>query len=136
MKAIFSVILASMILFLSAGFRVATHYCGDVAVSVSLTTDDVAEGCGMEAQTKSDCNSNSPEVSKTSCCKDAVMNLEIEDNYQTTDKSVNIDLQFVKAFVFVYIQNLFEGYEETDFTAYSPPLVQYDILVENQVFLI
>ena len=41
MKAIFSVILASMILFLSAGFRVATHYCGDVAVTTSLTTDGV-----------------------------------------------------------------------------------------------
>ncbi len=136
MKAILSVILASMMLFLSAGFRVATHYCGDEAVSVSLTTDGIAEGCGMDAQAKSDCNSDSPEVSKSSCCKDAVMNLEIEDDYQTADKSVNLDLQFVEAFVFVYIQNLFEGYEETNFKEYSPPLVQHDILVENQVFLI
>lgn len=136
MKAILSVILASMILFLSAGFRVATHYCGDVAVTTSLTTDGVAEGCGMEKQTDSGCNSESPEILKTNCCKDAVMNLEIEDDYQNSDKSTNLDIQFVEVFIYVYIQNLFEGYEEAQFNEYSPPLVQNDILVENQVFLI
>lgn len=136
MKAILSIILASMILFLSAGFRVATHYCGDVAVTTSLTTDSVAEGCGMEKQADSGCNSEFSEISKTNCCKDTVMNLEIEDDYQNSDKSTNLDIQFVEAFVYVYIQNLFEGYEEAQFNEYSPPLVQNDILVENQVFLI
>lgn len=136
MKVILSVILASMILFLSAGFRVATHYCGDVAVTTSLTTDGVAEGCGMEKQADSGCDSESPEISKTNCCKDAVMNLEIEDDYQNSDKSTNLDIQFVEAFIYVYIQNLFEGYEEAQFNEYSPPLVLNDILVENQVFLI
>lgn len=137
MKAILSVILASVILFLSAGFKVATHYCGDVAVSSSFSTSGTVEGCGMEMETKNDCNSEVPIISDANCCDDAVVNLEIEDDYQPSEKSfVDIDFQFVQAYVYVYFQNLFGGKGEVTFKEYSPPLVQHDIQVKNQVFLI
>lgn len=137
MKAILSVILASVILFLSSGFKVATHFCGDVAVSSSFSVSGTVEGCGMEMETKNDCNSEEPTINETNCCNDAVVNLEIQDDYQPSEKSfVDIDFQFIQAFAYVYIQNLVEGNRELTFKDYSPPLVQHDIQVKNQVFLI
>ena len=137
MKATISIILASMILFLSTGFKLATHYCGNVAVSTSLTTDGKAKTCGMEDKKGNGCESNIPKVSKKSCCDESVISLQIEDDYQPTEEnSPNININFVQAFVYVLINYGFDNSEEVGFNNYSPPLVQHDILVENQVFLI
>lgn len=137
MKAIVSIILASLILFLSAGFKVATHYCGDVAVNTSIGFDGVAESCGMESKIKNDCNSNSSKISKSDCCKNTVIILEIGDDYQPSNKSIsNLDFKFVHAFVHVFFQNLVSRIEVNGYGEYSPPLVQHNILVEHQAFLI
>lgn len=137
MKSIFATILACLILFFSAGFKIATHYCGEVAVSTILTTDGVAEGCGMEETSSKDCNSESSSVSKKSCCNDDVVNLEIEDDYQPNEKAdYSVNLDFVQAFVYLFINNLFDESKEIEFKEYPPPLVQHNILVEHQTFLI
>jgi hypothetical protein len=137
MKAIFATILACLILFFSAGFKIATHYCGDVAVSSVLTTNGVAEGCGMEAENAKDCNSESPSASKKNCCNDDIVNLEIEDDYQPNEKGdYSVNVAFVQAYVYVFIHNLFDESREISFKDYSPPIVQHDILVEQQTFLI
>ncbi|MDC3220625.1 hypothetical protein OAT71_02305 [Flavobacteriales bacterium] len=137
MRSVISILLATMILFFSAGFKLATHFCGDVAVSTTLTTDGVAEGCGMESNNGNDCESDVPQASKKSCCDDSAVSLVIEDDYQLTEKrSTNLNINFVQAFVYVILNHGFDITEEVRFNEYSPPLVQNDILVENQVFLI
>ena len=136
MKAISSIILASMILFFSAGLKVATHYCGDVAVSSALTTDLIVEGCGMGSIEINICNSELPTATKKNCCNDELVNLEIQDDYEPSKKTSTIDLDFLNAFVQVFIANQFNAYENIEFIAYSPPLVVQDLLIEHQSFLI
>ena len=136
MKAFLSVILASLILFFSTGFKIATDYCGDVAVSSSFSTSGVVEGCGMETAEAIDCNSETPLVSEKNCCNDEVINLEIQDDYESVEKSSTLDLDFLSAFIHVFVSNHFDTNEEIEFKDYSPPLVQHDLLVEHQTFLI
>ena len=136
MKAFLSVILASLILFFSTGFKIATHYCGDVAVSSSFSTSGIVEGCGMEAAQVNDCNSEMPLVSEKNCCNDKVIHLEIQDDYEPSEKASSLGFTFLSAFVQVFIVNHFSDQEEIEFKDYSPPLVQHDLLVEHQTFLI
>jgi hypothetical protein len=136
MKSIISIILTSMILFFSAGLKVATHYCGDMAVSSSLTTDGYVEGCGMDKMETKGCNSENPSASKKNCCSDQVVSLEIQDEYQSTEKTDALDLDFLSAFIQVFITAKFNSYEEIEFKDYSPPLVQHNVLVEHQTFLL
>ena len=137
MKIISSFILAFIILFFSAGFKISTHYCGDVLVTTKLTTNVVAEGCGMEMNIESDCNSDAPLASDKNCCKDNLINLEIEDDYQPTDLDVsNLNFEFINAYVYVFFNNYFQESHNFNFREYSPPLPQQNIIVEQQTFLI
>ena len=136
MKAILSIILASMILFFSAGLKVATHHCGDVAVRSALTTDLIVEGCGMGSVETNICNSEFPTATKKNCCNDELVNLEIQDDYEPSKKTSTIDLDFLNAFVQVFIANQINTYENIEFISYSPPLVVQDLLIEHQSFLI
>jgi hypothetical protein len=136
MKTFLSIILASMILFFSAGLKVATHYCGDMAVSSSLTTDGFIEGCGMDKMDDKGCNSEGPLATKKNCCSDQIISLEIQDEYQSSEKANVLNLELLTAFIQVFIVNHYNGYEEIEFKDYSPPLVQQNVLIEHQTFLI
>lgn len=137
MRTILSIILASMILFFSAGFKIATHYCGDVAVTSVLNTDGVAEKCGMEINIQKNCDSDSPIASSKNCCSDHVLNLEIEDDYQPVDQDASkLNIEFINAYVYVFFNNYFKETKECDFNEYTPPLPQQNIIVEHQAFLI
>jgi hypothetical protein len=135
MKTIVTLILASMILFFSAGLKIATHYCSGIAVSSILTTNTVAEGCGMTINIDTNCNSDRPIVSYKNCCNDDLINLEIEDEYQQIKQYIpSLSITFSNDYVF--FDHNFQENQRCDFNEYVPPLSHQNILVEHQIFLI
>ena len=124
-----------MILFFSAGFKIATHYCGGIAVSSILTTDAVAESCGMEINIDTNCNSDRPIVSYKNCCNDDLINLEIEDDYQQI-KQYTPSLNITFSSDYVCFDHNFQENQRCNFNEHAPPLPHQKILVEYQIFLI
>ena len=116
LKKLLSIFLASLILFFSAGFKIATHYCGEEAVDSSFSVLGNVESCGMDKEELSDCSTNQSRFQKKDCSK--------------------IELSFVSVFFHVAYFNLFGNENLKVFDDYAPPILANNILVTQQVFLI
>ena len=140
MKKFFAIFLALLMLTTNVGITFATHYCGGKAVktSISLGHDDL--DCGMADMDASPCKdqSDSPAVKRKSCCENQYTQLSIEDDYNNPAVvKTAVDFQFVAVFVVTYL-NLysFNASTEAEYSNYSPPLLDLDIPVLIQSFLI
>lgn len=129
-----SVLIACMVLFSTTSFAINEHYCGDDLVDSSVFSK--AESCdlGMENNSSDeDCT-----FQDENCCKDLVIQVEGQNELIPLVTDLNFDQQvFIASFVYSYI-NLFEelGDKNLNFIVYTPPLVDYDIQVLFQTFLI
>jgi hypothetical protein len=137
MKAFFnniiSLFLAFLVLFSTMSLTINEHYCGDILVDTTLFTK--ANTCGMEVQQT---ETNLHSIIKKECCKNEHIVKEGQTDLTTSFESLSFDQQFfITSFVYSYI-NLFEGLENKiiPFRDYSPPLVDKDIQVLYQTFLI
>jgi len=123
----------------NVGITFATHYCGGKAVktSISLGHDDL--DCGMaDMDTPCEDPPDSPVVKNKNCCENQYTQISIEDDYNNPAVvKTAADFQFVAAFVISYI-NLysFDASTEAEYQNYSPPLLDLDIPVLIQSFLI
>lgn len=137
LKKLLSIFLASLILFFSAGFKIATHYCGEEAVDSSFSVLGNVESCGMDKEELSDCSTNQSRFQKKDCCSDEVLNLEIDNKFELKKNNFSkIELSFVSVFFHVAYFNLFGNENLKVFDDYAPPILANNILVTQQVFLI
>ena len=139
MKQVFAIFLSLLMLTTNVGITFATHYCGGKAVktSISLGQDDL--DCGM-ANMDTPCKDQpkSPTIKRKNCCENQYTQISIEDDYNNPAVvKAPVDFQFVAVFVVTYF-NLysFNASTEAEYTGYSPPLLDLDIPVLIQSFLI
>ncbi len=146
---LFALMMAFLMFFSSAGFTMDMHYCGGELKSVSFfgkakTCQDMA---GENETHMKDCLHH--EKMKTEkkgcsedkgCCSNKTVQLQSDQDQkvQTNDFVVNKQLkQFVIAYVALFFADDFDLQREaTTFTHYKPPLIQRDIPVLNQTFLL
>lgn len=131
-KTICSSVLALLVLVSSSSFTVNMHVCGGHVQSVSVI--EKASVCALEVYIPA-CHKS---IAKKTCCKEA--QLTFEGKSFKAQESVSLQLQ--QAFWIVELPlittlslpiNLTTGYE---FIQYHPPLIDRDITVQVQSFLI
>ena len=133
-RKISAILMAFVVLFSTMSFTVSEHYCGHKLVDVGLFSK--AESCGMELQKPA--SSNDCELKKSNCCKDEVKQFTGQNELNTSFSTLNFEQQvFVASFTYAYL-NLFEGLavKIIPFKNYTPPLVDKEITVLYQVFII
>ena len=137
-KKILSIALALIMLSTNMGFAIATHYCGGMAVESQLVFGHEALNCGMANMDKG-CETQ-PEgmhLSKKSCCENKYQSLDTEDDFKPTIAQSMVNVDFVAAFVITFLHlPISSTDEEPQYANYSPPLINQDISVLHQVFLI
>ena len=125
MKRAFSILLTVLILSSSLNFNLSAHYCGKRLVDFALWT---------KADTCSKANDNSCEVKKP-CCSDLNFTVEVQD-FLTSKKEVK---QEKVNLTFPTLSNeLLAEYKPPKLNTieYSPPLIEQDIIVHIQSFLL
>ncbi|MDT7827127.1 hypothetical protein RQM65_00425 [Pricia sp. S334] len=126
--------MAFVVLFTTMSFTVDMHYCGDTLMDFSISHKDAT--CGMEK--REDPMSCESGMTEESCCTDAQMVLEGQDDLKHSFHSLSFDQQvFVASFIYAYI-SLLDGTESkaVPFDDYAPPFLKRDVLVLHQTFLI
>ncbi len=121
------------------GFAMATHYCGGLAVESKVVFGHEALDCGMAKMDQQSCQTLPPQkpgVKKTPCCQNKYQSLDIEDGFKPTIVQTTFNVDFVAAFIVTSLHSPVYFYEEPQYTNYSPPLINRDIPVLHQIFLI
>ena len=107
------------------GVSVSKHYCGNILKDSSIFTH--ADGCGdMEMP--------------MDCCHDEIDFYEIQDDFQSSQFSFNLDQQFTEAGFYQssFIDNL-STVEEVKYSITeppSPPIILRNIYIQVQSFLL
>lgn len=144
-----ALIMAFMMFFTSVGLTMDMHYCGGELKSVSFfgkakTCHDMA---GKSETPTKDCPHQKKMAAEKKgcsedkgCCSNKTVQLQSDQDQkvQTNDFVVSKQLkQFVIAYVAVFFANDFGLQREVaNFSHYKPPLIQRDIPVLNQTFLL
>ena len=144
-----ALLMAFLMFFTSAGFTMDMHFCGGELKSISLfgkakTCHDIV---GENETPMKNCpHHKKMMVEKKGCSEDKdccsnetlVLQADQDQKVQTNDFVVNKQLkQFVIAFVAVFFAADFDLQRDTaNFAHYKPPLIQRDIPVLNQTFLL
>ena len=132
---IIALILAFIVLFSSFSFTIEKHICMGEITDVSYFI--AANSCGM---TDEDCDINDSseiQIQKEKCCNDVHELIPGNQNEQQAIQSFEIEqVQFIIAYTYIYI-NLFEDKNDIiPYRDYTPPLVDKDINILYQTFLI
>ena len=138
--------MALLMMLSSTGFSMDIHYCQDQLKSVSLLGK--AKSCHAKQETppchkmKKSCHHKEDNVSKAdkdNCCHNETVVIEKSDLDATpTQLSTvqDIQLDFVAAFVAVYVFNYSVQADFQPYAQYKPPLPDRDVQVLYQTFLI
>lgn len=132
---ILSVLLAFTVLFSTISFTVEKHICmGEVTDSTYFID---AESCGM---TLEDCEvaiDSQEKIQKEKCCQNIQELIPVNQNEQQAIQSFELNqVQFILAFASTYLDLFEENTDQVTFKYYTPPLVDKDINVLYQTFLI
>ena len=132
---ILALILAFIVLFSSFSFTVEKHICMGKVIDVSYFSR--ADSCGMIDE---DCGVNDSletKIQKEKCCSNVQELIPGNQNEQQALQSFEIEqLQFIITYFYTYI-HLFEDKNDIiPYKNYTPPLVDKDINVLYQTFLI
>lgn len=120
----------------SMGFTFTTHYCGGFYHSKSLSIGVEDLNCGMEIKADIPCE-QTDNVLNDNCCQNEFQEFKITEKFQPATHKIDVDLQFVIAFIDTYIQLISAEKEHySKYLNYQPPLPDRDIPVLIQSFLI
>jgi hypothetical protein len=136
LKPIVSISLALLVLVSSSSFMVNMHFCGGQMQSVSLIEE--AAACPMEVNLPP-CHKKM-EIKKSGCCEDKHVAFEGKDfNAKIQDFSL-LNWQAINWVaslpVIMEVIQINEALAFSNYTPYKPPIVERDIPVLKQSFLI
>jgi hypothetical protein len=111
------------------------HFCCEKLVSLSVTGE--AKSCDEKLQNPENTSNKCTLGQKDCCSSDNFVNKGSDELQKVSFELDSLTFTFLKAFIYSYI-NLFEGLEENvvPFKNYKPPLIQKDLLVLHETFLI
>ena len=125
--------MALLVLISSTSFAIDMHFCGDILVDTAVFKK--ANNCGMdmEKQSSSDCM-----MTKKNCCSDEQLLIEGQDELQLSVDSLSLEQQHFLISFACTLAYLFQDVEVNPipFENYQPPLVEKDIHVLYEVYLI
>jgi len=134
---ILSIFLAFTVLFSTLSFSVDKHVCMGEVTNTSYFSD--ADSCGMIMESE-DCtleNITYDKVQKEKCCQDVQELIPGNQNEQQAMENFELNqVQFIIAFASTYLNLFEENTDQINFKHYTPPLVDKDINVLYQTFLI
>jgi len=139
MKNIISIFLAMLILASNSGAIIATHYCMGEVADVNIGFKTHAHKCNMaNMDTECEYESKHPgtQVNPVNCCDDDYIQMQLDEPFDAPLSS-EISPQFLVAFTTTF-NNLynFQPQPKVGFVDYSPPLLEQNIPVLFQTFLI
>ncbi len=134
LRAIVSLLIAAVILVSTTSFTVSMHLCGGRVESIAIL--DKATPCAMEQLPP--CHQQM--MKKTGCCEDHELKIEGKDLSSKVQEVIQLQhQQFSWVLDLPIIQKVIlstESVSTSSFTYYSPPLLDRDITVLKQSFLI
>lgn len=140
MKEILSIFLACQVLLSSMSFNIGMHFCGESLKSLSLFHEATPckHAVADEAEHPADCPFHSDEKDKN-CCNDKQLKIEgqdIESPISTFSFDLSPQYEFIAAYALSLVRFYSEDVRNARFHNYKPPLIQTDISVLIQTFLI
>lgn len=138
LKKLIAISLSIILLFSNIGFTFATHYCSGHAVKSKLMLSKGELDCGM-LKLDNSCEDDSDEASitKKSCCENAYLSLDVEDDFQPSTLLPEINIAFVLSFVYTFFELFNSSIElKSVYEDFSPPFRSIDFQVLFQSFLI
>lgn len=129
-------------LFTHLGLALGTHYCGGLAVESKVMIGHAHLDCGMSDMdnTKKDCEHTSDKesyIDKLPCCENQYLSYDIDDELQSKLIKDGISFEFLIAFAYEFLGTTFPTEIHTSqYADYSPPLIEQNISVLYQVFII
>ncbi len=121
------------------GIAMNTHYCGGLAVENSVSIGAGHLDCGMaNMETMCETSKNQgTQILPEPCCQNTHQVLQLDDNVDVKASKIELNHDFVIAFVQTFMDLLpFSQETQTQYAYYSPPLLHQDIPVLFQSFLI
>ncbi len=140
-RKISAILLSILVLLCSTSFTFSMHFCMGQLESIVLFS--TAEPCEM-ATKKSTCASEKHdpdcdhEINKNGCCEDHTLIIEGREDLKVVSKVTLPDFQVAAFVIYTLVSYLFLE-PTTDYSSYkdySPPLIERDIPVLVQSFLI
>ncbi|MGK0364855.1 MAG: hypothetical protein ACI85O_001915 [Saprospiraceae bacterium] len=139
-------LLAILVFVTSVGLSVDMHFCQGDFKSFSLIGK--AKNCHDIAKKQSTCKHHKAfvqqedscgESEQKDCCENRTLSLNSDQDqqFQTVDFTLSKQVeQFITAFIYVFYQDKITEEEDVFFAQYRPPLIQKDIPVLIQSFLL
>jgi len=122
-----------------AGFAMATHYCGGLAVEMQFVVGQAELDCGM-ANMETSCRgyaAKDNQIDKKPCCENEYQSLDVDDELKTQNIDSSINLDFVATlFIMLAGRNYASENDNAKYLNYSPPLIERNIPVLVQSFLL
>lgn len=132
---ILAVIIALTVLLSTMSFTVEKHVCMGEVTEVAFF--DEVEGCGMEESLCETPQNDVEQVSRSQCCDDIQQLIPGNDNEQQPLQGLEIaKLKYIVTYLYTFVKDLEDGKQELVIQDISPPLVDKDIQVLYQTFLI
>jgi hypothetical protein len=133
-------ILLSVSIFLgSLGLTVGTHYCFDQAVETRILFDLEDFGCGMARMEVNDQikNEGDDNIGQRSCCDSKFDVADIDSDFKLQAIDHTLNLNFLTSLIVSSVDLMGPPPAEEIVPSYhSPPLIEHDIQVLFQSFLI
>lgn len=139
MKKLFSITLALLLLFSNTGYTMTTHYCGGEAVESKLMLVKHGIDCGM-TDMEQECEEEihfGQQFSPEPCCQNEYQTFQVDDTFKTPVLQAAPNFIFVAVFVQSFLNPArYTAKALPKYRDYTPPLLEQDIQVLFQSFLI
>ncbi len=137
MKASVSIVLALLVFFASVGMAKTTHFCMGMEMKSELGFGKKHVDCGMTMPMDHSENESDNQQDPQSCCENVTTQVQVDDEFQLKKVETNLSLDFAVALVqaFVFGIESFSS-EKPQIPNYPPPLIEQDLRVLHQSFLI
>lgn len=117
----------------------ATHFCGDSAVSNSLSLGQTKLNCSMEEISCCDedvSQSGSSSIKNIECCSDDYYSSDADDYFASPESTIKSQVLFAVAFSLSLFDNIYPANKSFTQASQTHLLAQTDRLVLYQTFLI
>lgn len=134
MNVFLSLFFSVIILFSNVGIQRDTHFCGGIAVFSEFNFGGDELSCGMKLGENNSCSNSFHFISKKACCKNNIVKLNVDDNYNKGQLfhfiGTTFPTQIIEYFIPLKIQL------SSNYITYLSVYLLKDVPIWNQSFLI
>lgn len=142
MRKVLSIILAVVLFASHANVTFGTHFCGGMAVKTKIILGETHLDCSMidmeeSCDVRVERDYSEDRFEKAPCCENEYHSVQTTDEFVKDAALQFLNVDFAAALIFVTLSlDLFPSASHQFYTDYIPPLVEKDLPVLFQTFLI